>query len=94
MDLLGSLCIINRKATAAILTGTLFHGLQFESQQELKIENSVITWQVTMISVSFIMNELKIIKFMQACQRTCYVTEGCVAFQYSLDDSRHNIAHA
>ena len=27
----------------------------------------------------------------QACQRTCYATDGCVAFQYSLDDSRHSI---
>ena len=27
----------------------------------------------------------------QACQRTCHATDGCVAFQYFLDDSRHSI---
>ena len=25
---------------------------------------------------------------MQSCQKTCYMTDGCVAFQYSLDESR------
>ena len=28
-------------------TGCLFHGRQFESQQELRIENGTLTWQVT-----------------------------------------------
>ena len=28
---------------------------------------------------------------MQACQRTCYATGGCVAFQYSLDETRHYV---
>ena len=27
-------------------TGCLFHGWQFESQQELRIENGILTWQV------------------------------------------------
>ena len=28
-------------------TGCLFHGQQFESQQELRTENGILTWQVT-----------------------------------------------
>ena len=74
------------------ITGCLFHGLQFESQHELKTENLITTWQVTMIWLSVKNEWVKKLKMItQACQRTCYATDGCVAFQYSLDDSRHSI---
>ena len=72
-----------------IFTGCLFHGLKFESQQELSTEKGSITWQVTKNGSSHEDEQAKN-EFMQACQRTCYATEECTAFQYSMDDSRYN----